>query len=210
VEPFLQQVDFFRDEFKKQRIFFSALQMLSVAGVFFSILSVLSIVQVSMMNSLEERATIALQQKQRMSEQLEKMQANFIEPKEDPNLRNILTLLNENIKHKQVLVGFLGEQSKKKSFSFSSVMHSLAENTLDGVWLTTLEIITEGSNYRLVGNTRHPDLIPRYIEQLKKSVVLTGTYFSLFDLERVKNDQGYLKFILSSEGGGVEPEITSR
>ncbi|PCK02566.1 MAG: hypothetical protein COA42_21995, partial [Alteromonadaceae bacterium] len=72
---------------------------------------------------------------------------------------------------------FLGGQSKKKNFSFSGVMNGLAEKSLSGVWLTELSIKTEGNHYRLVGNTQHPDLIPKYIEKLKTSDILLGTSF---------------------------------
>ena len=100
---------------------------------------------------------------------------------------------------------FLVGQSSKKEFSFSSIMNSLSEKTVDGIWLTELSIKTESSQYRLVGNAQQPDLLPRYIDQLKTSTVLKGTSFNLFDLERVDKGKGYLKFILSSVGDVSEP-----
>ena len=209
-KQFSQQVNFFRDEFKKKVVFLSSLQIAMVSGSFVVVFSVLSVIQMSMMDAMEQSADVAINQKQRMSDQLAKMEEKFVEPKEDPALRLEIAGINENIKSKKVLVNFLGGQSSKKTFSFSSVMNGLAEKSIKGVWLTEFSIKTDGNHYRLVGNTQHPDLIPQYIDRLKTSETLMGTSFSLFDLERSEKGTDYLKFILSSEVGVSESSITSR
>jgi len=209
-QPFSQQVNFFRDEFKKKVIFLSSLQIAVISGAFVVVFSVLSVVQMSMMDTMEKSADVAINQKQRLSDQLAKLEASFVEPKEDPALRSEIANINENIKSKKVLVNFLGGQSSKKTFSFSSVMNGLSEKSIKGVWLTEFSIKTDGNHYRLVGNTQHPDLIPRYIDRLKTSETLMGTSFSLFDLERSDKGASYLKFILSSEVDVSESEITNR
>ena len=209
-QQFSQQVNFFRDEFKKKVIFLSSLHIAVISGAFVVVFSILSVVQMSMMETMEESANVALNQKQRMSDQLAKLEASFVEPKEDPSLRLKIKNINENVKSKNVLVDFLGGQSSKKVFSFSSVMSGLAEKSIKGVWLTQFSIKTDGNHYRLVGNTQHPDLIPQYIDRLKTSETLKGTSFSLFDLERSEEGSDYLKFILSSEVDVSESAITSR
>lgn len=209
-QQFSQQVNFFRDEFKKKVIFLSSLQIAMVSGAFVVVFLIVSAIQMSMMDAMKKSADVAISQKQRMSDQLAKMEGSFIEPKEDPALRVEISKINEAIKSKKVLVDFLGGQSSKKTFSFSSVMNGLAEKSITGVWLTEFSIKTDGNNYRLVGNTQHPDLIPRYIDSLKTSETLKGTSFSLFDLERSEKGTDYLKFILSSEVGVSESAITNR
>lgn len=209
-KQFSQQVNFFRDEFKKKVIFLSSLQIAIISGSFIVVFSILSIVQMSMMDDMEKSADVATNQKQRMSDRLAKLEESFVEPKEDPALRRKIAEINENIKSKKVLVTFLGGQSSKKTFSFSSVMNGLSEKSIKGVWLTEFSIKTDGSHYRLVGNTQHPDLIPQYIDRLKTSEILIGTSFSLFDLERSEKGADYLRFILSSEVDANEPAITSR
>lgn len=210
MEQFSQQVNFYRDEFKKQVIFLSSVQIAAIAGTFVVVFGVLTAIQANMMNTLEESANLALAQKQRMSDQLAIIEGNFVEPTEDPSLQNEIVEIDEKIKSKNVLVNFLGGQSRKKTFSFSSVMSGLAEKNIQGIWLTQFSIKTEGNNYRLVGNTQHPDLIPQYIDQLKTSPILSGTSFSLFDLERSEKGKDYLKFILSSEVDASDASVTSR
>ena len=103
MEPqFSQQVNFFRDEFKKKVIFLSSLQIAVISGSFVVAFSILSIVQMSMMDAMEKSADVAINQKQRMSDQLAKLEASFVEPKEDPALRSEIADLNETIKSKQV------------------------------------------------------------------------------------------------------------
>jgi len=210
VEQFSQQVNFYRDEFKKKVIFLSSMQILLLSGAFILIFSILSVVQVTMLKTMEENAGIAIKQKERLNDQLVVLQEQFVEPKEDPELLKEISDHNDEITKKNTLVNFLGGESSKKIFSFSAVMESLSEQNVKGLWLTELGITTEGSRYRLVGNTKHPDLIPQYIDQLKKSKVLAGTSFNLFDLERSGEEGDYLKFILSSEEVINESEISSR
>lgn len=210
MEQFSQQVNFYRDEFKKQVVFLSAMQILMLAGAFLLVFAILTVVQATMLKQLEDGASVAINQKEKMSEQLAKLEANYVEPRKDPVLINKLSKIDEDISKKKTLVEYLGGQSDKKVFSFSSVMNSLAEQSIKGIWLTELTIKTDGSHYRLVGNTQHPDLIPRYIDQLKNSDVLAGTSFNLFDLERAKKEKNYLKFILSSEEVANESKVTSR
>jgi len=210
VEQFSQQVNFYRDEFKKTVVFLSSVQIMAIVGALSFVFVVLSIAQLSMMSSLKESAQIAFEQKAKMREQLDSIEANFVEPTEDPNILAEMNRMDVTIVEKKKLVDFLGGQSDKKNFSFSTVMDSLAKKNIGGIWLTKLIIKTEGNQYRLVGNTQHPDLIPKYIDQLKTSDVLVGTSFGLFDLERPEKGEGYLKFVLSSEGIVGGSEVTSR
>ncbi|OUS28279.1 hypothetical protein A9Q99_12165 [Gammaproteobacteria bacterium 45_16_T64] len=210
MEQFSQQVNFYRDEFKKTVVFLSSVQIMAIVGALSFVFVVLSIAQLSMMSSLKESAQIAFEQKAKMREQLDSIEANFVEPTEDPNILAEMNRMDVTIVEKKKLVDFLGGQSDKKNFSFSTVMDSLAKKNIGGIWLTKLIIKTEGNQYRLVGNTQHPDLIPKYIDQLKTSDVLVGTSFGLFDLERPEKGEGYLKFVLSSEGIVGGSEVTSR
>ena len=199
MEEFSQQVNFYQDDFRKKVVFLSSMQILMLSGAFVLVFSIMSVVQTTMLKQLENSADIATKQKNRLSDQLASLEEKFVEPEENPALLEEISAFNDEISRKSTLVNFLGGQSSKKTFSFSSVMEGLSEQSLKGVWLTELGIKTEGSHYRLVGNTQHPDLIPKYIDQLKKSDVLSGTAFNLFDLERAEKGKGYLKFILSSE-----------
>jgi len=210
MEQFSQHINFYFDEFKKQTTFFSVKHMVIVFSVCLLLFVVVSVVQIIMINQLKSSANLALTQKNTISDQLENIKANFVEPKEDPLLKHKIKEINERISNKQKLVGFLDSQSSKKRFSFSSVMMSLSEKTVGGIWLTALSIETDGSQYRLEGNSQQPDLLPRYIDELKTSNVLKVTSFNLFDLERVEKGRGYLKFILSSEGDASESEVTLR
>lgn len=210
MEQFSQQVNFYRDEFKKTVIFLSSIQILLIAGAFAFVFIVLSIAQLTMMSALKEESTIAFEQKEHLRQQLDSIELNFVEPTEDPALLEEIKHIDAVIQDKEKMVFFLGGQSTKKNFSFSTVMDGLAKKNINGIWLTKLVVKTEGSQYRLVGNTQHPDLIPEYIEQLKTSDVLVGTSFALFDLERPEKGEGYLKFVLSSEDIVSGSEITSR
>ena len=194
-----QQVNFYRDEFKKPEIKLPARQMLQVFALVLAGFLVVGSYQVWELKSL--KAKIAEQEKRRnqLNEQYERLAASFVEPTEDPALLAKLKKLNRDAQQKQKLRDFLLTESDKSLFSFASVLDGLAQNDVSNIWLTQISITTDGSRYELKGVTRHADAIPAYIEALKKAEALQGTSFSIFNIERDKESEELLHFTLSSE-----------
>jgi len=200
----VQEINFFQDCFKKVKTVLSARQLSAVAAGLAAVLVAVGFVNLSAMSGLDEQVTKADERQQKLQVQLESLRTLYADPTVDPVLKKQSQQLSRSIKSNQKMVSFLSGQVGNKAASFSAVMGGLAENNMDGVWLTAIDIESAGNSYRLVGETLRADLLPKYIGTLKNADVLDGISFSLFDLERSEKQAGYLHFTLSSERDDIE------
>lgn len=194
-----QQVNFYRDEFKKPEIILPAKQMVQIAAIVLAGFFIVGGYQVWSLQALENKIAKQVGQRDRLNNQYDSLMADFVEPTEDPALLNQLNTLNDEAKQKQKLRDFLLRESGKSLFSFAAVLDDLARNDVANIWLTQVTITTTGNQYRLKGITQHADAIPEYIEALKQAEALQGTSFSVFSMERDADREAFLHFTLSSE-----------
>ncbi len=197
--PFPQQINFYREEFKKPVIILPARQIALLTLVAALLLVALGAYLNIAAEGMKKQLIIAQTQKENLTAQLQSLQDNYKEPTEDPALINQIRQLDLNIEQKQELANFLKTESSKIEFSFSAALQGLAEKHIEGLWLTEISIQSQGGRYHLRGVTQRAALIPDYIENLKTSTILRGTSFNLFDLERDSEDSELLHFLLSSE-----------
>lgn len=194
-----QQVNFFREEFKKPEIKLPAIQMLQIAALFLVGFLVVGIYQTWSLKDIEQRIEKQKSQQAKLEKQYQDLQAIYVEPTEDPGLLAEIKQIDDDMAKKNKLKTFLQREANKSLFSFASVLDSLSSSDVKNIWLTEIKIKTTGNQYELQGLTQHADSIPEYIEQLKKAQALKGTSFSLFNLERDEENENFLHFILSSE-----------
>ena len=199
-----QEINFYHDCFKRVKAVLPARQVLAVAAGLAAILVAVGFVNLNAMSALDEQVVKAEKRQQKLQSQLEKLRILYANPTVDPALEKQSQQLSRSIKNNQKMVRFLTGQEDIKKTTFSAVMDGLAENNMNGVWLTAIDIKHAGNSYRLVGETQRADLLPEYIGNLKNADVLDGISFSLFDLERSEKQTGYLHFTLSSERDDIE------
>ena len=194
-----QNINFYRDEFKKPEIKLPASQMLQVVAICLTGFVVIGGYQAWSLHQLQQKIDSYQQKRTALENQYESLEASFVEPKEDPNLLADLAAINNDVQQKTKLKSFLLRESSKSLFSFAAVLDSLANADAPGIWLTQVGISTQGNQYELKGITQQADAIPNYIEKLKQAEVLKGTSFSIFSLERDQKSSALLHFTLSSE-----------
>lgn len=201
-----QSVNFFRDEFKKPEIKLPAVQILQITMIVLVGFIVIGSYQVWSLQGLKAKIEKQESLRDKLQEQYEKLQANFVEPTEDPSLLDRLKQLSKDVNQRQKLKQFLEAESSKSLFSFASVLDGLANSDVRNIWLTEVSIKTTGQQYELKGITQHAEAIPEYIEQLKQAEALQGTSFNVFSIERDENRDSLLHFTLSSESGDEQDE----
>jgi hypothetical protein len=76
--------------------------------------------------------------------------------------------------------GALGSQQ-----GFSEYMRAFSRQSLNGLWLTGFAIAGAG-DISIQGRVTNADLIPSYIERLRREKVLQGRSFATFDVHQVK------------------------
>lgn len=99
-----------------------------------------------------------------------------------------LSALQDNLKHKKAIKSNVDSQGDGVDVSFSQRYVALAQNHVPGLWLTNIEFAENGNKVILTGQTRKPDLVTRYLENLSKDPAFAGLSFSAFQL--YENAQG--------------------
>lgn len=197
-EPIKQAINFYQDEFKTPEIILPAKQMLMIVGLVMVGFLIAGFYQNSLIRGLEEKTANYETRANQLAEQYETLQANFVEPQKDTGLLKELENIKDNIEERNKLKVFLEKEAAKTIFSFADVLYGLAVSNTKNVWLTKIMINTAGNFYQLQGKAKHAENIPDYIELLKTTEALKGTYFNLFDVEKSKQSH-LLHFVLSSE-----------
>ncbi len=94
---------------------------------------------------------------------------------------------------------------------YSSVLRALARLSVDGVWLTRVRLSDERGEASIAGRATRPELVPPYLERLRREERLRGQDFSTLEITRPAPAQAsaapatqarFVEFVLSS--GGVE------
>jgi len=93
---------------------------------------------------------------------------------------------------------------------YSSVLRALARLSVDGVWLTRVRLSDERGEASIAGRAIRPELVPPYLERLRREERLRGQDFSTLEITRPAPAQAsaapaaqarFVEFVLSSGGG---------
>ena len=97
--------------------------------------------------------------------------------------------LTELIARQDVVLGRMATTSLGTNGEFSARLAAVARAQIDGVWLTQLEIETAPTRIRLAGVAMAPELLPRYLLQLRGEPELGIRKLSNLTVDRAVNDE---------------------
>jgi len=91
---------------------------------------------------------------------------------------------------------------------YSGVLRALAGLSGDGVWLTRIRFSDETGEASIAGRAIRPELVPLYLERLRREERLRGQDFSTLEITRPGQASStpaaqarFVEFVLSSGGG---------
>lgn len=101
----------------------------------------------------------------------------------------------------------IDQRAPESEQGVSAYFMALSRQVLHGVWLTGLTIERGGSQIELHGRATDPQLLPRYLSQLRNEDVLRGHGFGSMSVQQPAATeqtpaQGYVEFRMSSTTGG--------
>lgn len=110
----------------------------------------------------------------------------------------------------------LGQRAPEAGQAVSGYFLALSRQVLSGVWLTGLSIERAGGQIVLQGRATDPQLLPRYLNQLRNEEVLRGHGFASLSVQQPASaaerpaETGYVEFRMASssdaETGGTQKE----
>jgi len=179
-----QQINLYSPIFRKQQKVFAAATMLQgvllivvVVGVFYYTLSLQS-------SLLEIRAADSSRQ---LRGELERLKAYGV--RESPAERG--KVLAE--RKKALEAGLASQTQALKAFEsgalgrtegYANLLRALARVSVDGVWLTRIQVAESSGELSLTGRATRAELVPVYLERLRAEEALRGQAFSRLEVTR--------------------------
>ncbi|QYF93314.1 PilN domain-containing protein [Massilia sp. PAMC28688] len=177
-----QQINLFNPIFRKQKKYFSSVTMLQAMGIICVGCALLVVDAVRRTSSLSAQAAAT-------ESTLAVKQARLAEVKVQFAPRQRSATLGAEIAEAQETLTMLQNASatiKRGGFGdttgFSPYFRALARQSVDGVWLTEVDIAGGGERLGVQGNTVQAALVPQYIARLAQEPVMKGKAFGKFDI----------------------------
>lgn len=107
----------------------------------------------------------------------------------------VLSLEKQNTEQARVVNAL---KSGAVGTGYSAYMQAFSRQVVAGLWLTGFRVIGDGTHITLNGSLLEPELLPSYIQRLKREAVMQGKTFSKLQMQQ-PNTASYIDFLLESE-----------
>lgn len=111
--------------------------------------------------------------------------------------------LKRSIQFRRQLLGSI-DLDKSTGNNFAEHLTSLARQHVEGMWFTEIHLHEGGQDLSLVGLSRKPEYLPRYLQKLAQESVFQGHQFRVFKMGVPEEQENLLSFELRSQGSRVE------
>jgi Tfp pilus assembly protein PilN len=170
------RVNLFTDEFKPKRILIT----LGFAGVIWSVAAMVIAISTFFAYSTWRTSADAAEpfassydEKQSMIRVLTDARDNRLN---DETLMLQIDTLQKQLRARVLLINELEKKEQLKNQGFSSLLHDLAANHQDGVWLKRIRVSEQ--QLQLMGGTANAAAVPHWIKNLKQADYFTGKKFA--------------------------------
>ena len=145
----------------------------------------------------------AQQQQANVQAALDTLNAEKARQLNNTALDDEIAKLTREISFRRRLLATVEPESQADAGGFTGHMQGLARQHIDGVWFTSIELLEGGSELAIAGQTRLPELVPRYIRRLADERVFHGHQFKIFRLYTPEEDGSALNFELRANELGL-------
>ena len=205
-----QQVNLFNPVFMKQKKYFSvstmmqALMLILLGSALFYAYAVYQVKE--MRQQSDETAKRYATDQARLASY-----ANELSPqKSNQLLDDEVQRLEVQAKAQQELIQSLNAGVIGNAKGYSEYMRAFARQSLQGLWLTGFSISGDAAQMSLSGAALNPDLVPAYMQRLKREPAMRGKSFAALQMQQAaaNNDnpraRRYIEFTLQSVEVGEE------
>jgi MSHA biogenesis protein MshI len=137
------------------------------------------------------------QEQELLNKQINKLAEQFPKISIDGNLQEKINKEKELIKRKKRAITFLRQDSISGKSSFTALVEQLSQQSVNGIWLSKIEIINQGRDVQLTGFAKTPDKVSHYIMGLGSKDAYKGKSFKQINI--TKNDTPWSQFFLSTK-----------
>jgi hypothetical protein len=169
-----QQINLFDARFRKQKQQFSAATVVRALGAVLALALVLQQLYAYQNRSLQARLANTEKRAAELREQSLRLAKEFSEQGRSNALGDEVTRVEEQLRMRRSLLASMQSGVGGNVQGFSPYLAALARQTMDGVWLTSVEIATASGDLVLKGRALDGELVPAYIRQLNREPLFSG------------------------------------
>lgn len=203
-----QQINLYDPAFRKPRKLLSAAAILQGTALVVLLIGVLSFYLSAQTLRLERRAE---ESAQRLNTELERLKVSAAGQSPQERARLLAErrkVLEAQLAEYDAALRVLEPAPAAGRTGYSGLMRALAGLSMDGVWLTRIELgEAPDSPVSIAGRATRPELVAAYLARLRKSEALSGQQFATLQITRAAapaaqaggaSAPGFVEFVLSS------------
>lgn len=200
-----QQINLYNPQFLGTQRYFSAVTMVQALG-----LVLLGIIAFYGFAVWKDRDLARRAVESSRAYQLQKQQ--FAKASADLNPERLEAQIDQDLKAAEAAIAvrkvLLGEIQSSGTFAYSEYLRAFARQTVQGLWLTSIQIGEAGVQLNLSGRALQADLVPVFISRLKRESVLQGRPLEALAITRgvtaTEPKRAVVDFTVSSPQPGAE------
>lgn len=194
-----QQVNLYQPVFRRERKVFSAVAMIQVlALVFVALLGVYAWQSVAT-HTLQRQLKADQQRQGTAQRQLSALVLKLSSRKVSPALALALSRARQELTGRRAVLQALSSQAHGNIRGFAPVLDALSRSVHAGIWLTRVNLADGGTRFALAGQITRGEMLPRYLDLLRRRPAISGYRFSTLKIVRDKKS-GRLHFLLATLG----------
>lgn len=195
----MQQINLYQPMLRKARKVFSARALAQSLAVIVVALVAIGGFGQWQLSSLERELMRARAQQLESAQRVEQLRAMVPVRPADAALQQRVEVLQQEQATKQRVLSALSGSRPGNHQGFVEQLEGLARQSLDGLWLTRVEIAGAGTVLGLHGRAVSPELLPRYLQRLGDEPVFAGTEFRSFVMAQGARESS-VEFTLDTRG----------
>lgn len=178
-----QQINLFNPIFLKQKKYFSTVAMLQALGLLLVGSALVAIYANFQVSALSKQAAASTMQLSLSQAQLAKIKAEYGPRQKNTGLERQLQQAEADMQSLKQVFTILQKGDMGNTKGYSGYFRAFARQIVDGVWLTNVSLIGAGNEIALQGRALQPDLVPTYMNHLKREPVMQGKSFGTLEMQ---------------------------
>lgn len=178
-----QQINLLLPELRPKFDWLGLPVVLTAALVGLLLLAGLAQMQLMQLDRIKYEAASLSAQSAGLQQQLVSLGQSLGQRKADANLPGQIALEKTGIADRKEVMAFVGIGQPTRVPEYSKVLKGLAEQRVEGVWLTGFRLVPSAIELR--GRLLDPTLLPVYINRLNADTVFFGRRFSALEMKGV-------------------------
>ncbi|MBL7000192.1 MAG: PilN domain-containing protein [Gammaproteobacteria bacterium] len=198
----LQEINLYQDRFKPTIVLLSSVHMLILSGLAIVILLSFSYWLSDQRHQLELSNTVLLADKERLTQLLITERKKLDSLLANNQLDDQIAKISSDISVRKRIIDFVDSNRFGSGEGFSEKLASLAEISVTNVWLNEIQLSEQ--QMRLSGSALKAESVPEYFNLFRQRKLFSGQTFEIFEVERKKDQDWKLDFLIASRAGGSE------